>query len=183
MAGKSPGGGLLGRSIGIEPPRLLHGRAASYGSIINPVCCHRLNGSNPPFSGGFIARPDCSGVLAHLPVRLRLSACIQECTWWMCIRFSRCWEEILQPVLGFLGTCLLVLSGGSRWESPIRSHQAKIFSKNSSDIKKTTYFGKNRQYYIKDIVKTMKIMYNILIRMNNWNIFNCSSQMNVSKER
>ena len=83
MAGKSSGGGLLGHSIGIAPPRLLYGRAASYGSIINPVClcCHRLGGSSPPFAGGFIARPDFSGVLAHLPVRLRLSACIQECTW------------------------------------------------------------------------------------------------------
>jgi len=117
MAGKSPGGGLLGRSIGIEPPRLLHGRAANYGSIISPVCCHRPGGSNPPFAGGFIARPDFSGVLAHLPVQLRLLACIQECTWWMCIRFSRCWEGTGQAVCLFSGTCLLVLSGGSRWES------------------------------------------------------------------
>ena len=38
MAGKSPSGGLLDRSIGIEPPRLLHGRAANYGSIFDPVC-------------------------------------------------------------------------------------------------------------------------------------------------
>ena len=37
MAGKSSGGGLRDRSIGIQPPRLHHGRAASYGSIINPV--------------------------------------------------------------------------------------------------------------------------------------------------
>ena len=81
MAGKSSGGGLRDRSIGIQPPRLLHGRAASYGSIINPARCHRPDGSNPPFAGGFIARPEETfEVVAHLPVRLRLLACIQECT-------------------------------------------------------------------------------------------------------
>ena len=57
MAGKSSSGGLLGRSIGIQPPRLLYGRAASYGSIINPARCHRPDGSSPSFAGGFIAHP------------------------------------------------------------------------------------------------------------------------------
>ena len=56
-AGKSSGGSLLGRSIGIAPPRLLHGRAASYGSIFDPVCCHGPDGSSPSFAGGSIARP------------------------------------------------------------------------------------------------------------------------------
>ena len=55
--GKSSGGSLRGRSIGIAPPRLLYGRAASYGSIFDPVCCHRPDGSSPSFAGGCIACP------------------------------------------------------------------------------------------------------------------------------
>ena len=55
--GKSSGGSLLGRSIGIAPPRLLYGRAASYGSIFDPVCCHGPDGSSPSFAGGCIALP------------------------------------------------------------------------------------------------------------------------------
>ena len=35
--------GSLPDSIGISPPRLLYGRAASYGSIMIPCVCHRLN--------------------------------------------------------------------------------------------------------------------------------------------
>ena len=37
--------GLLNRSIGISPPRLHHGRAANYGSIINLCTCHRRPGT------------------------------------------------------------------------------------------------------------------------------------------
>lgn len=65
---------------GSGAPRLLCGRAANYGSIINPACCYCPDGSSPSFARGFIARPDFSEVFAPLPVRLRLSACIQECT-------------------------------------------------------------------------------------------------------
>ena len=49
--GKSPDGSLLCCSIGIEPPRLPYGRAASYGSIIIPVQVRRCAGCNPTFWG------------------------------------------------------------------------------------------------------------------------------------
>ena len=39
--GKSLDARLRTESIGISPLRLLYGRAASYGSIINPCTCHR----------------------------------------------------------------------------------------------------------------------------------------------
>ena len=39
--GKSLDARLRTESIGIPPLRLLYGRAASYGSIINPCTCHR----------------------------------------------------------------------------------------------------------------------------------------------
>ena len=60
---------LPDRSIGVSPPRLLHGRAANYGSIIIPAGCHRrdrrLNGL---LRIGPVARP--VGVMAHLRKRL-----------------------------------------------------------------------------------------------------------------
>lgn len=50
-AGRASDGGVLHRSIGIEPPRLPYGRAASYGSIIIPVQDYRCAGCNPTFWG------------------------------------------------------------------------------------------------------------------------------------
>ena len=46
---QASGGGVLHRSIGIEPPRLPCGRAANYGSIIVPNTCHRLRLEQPGF--------------------------------------------------------------------------------------------------------------------------------------
>ena len=48
-AGRASGGGVLHRSIGIEPPRLPCGRAANYGSIIVPNTCRRLHREQPGF--------------------------------------------------------------------------------------------------------------------------------------
>ena len=42
-------GGVLHRSIGIEPPRLHCGRAANYGGIIVPNTCRRLHREQPGF--------------------------------------------------------------------------------------------------------------------------------------
>ena len=41
---------------GSSPPRLHYDRAANYGSIISPVCCHRRAGSSPALFAKFIAR-------------------------------------------------------------------------------------------------------------------------------
>ena len=74
-AGRASDGGVLHRSIGIEPPRLPCGRAANYGSIIVPNTCHRLHQEQPGFYRvSCIARSflrswrtheSGSGVLAH----------------------------------------------------------------------------------------------------------------------
>ena len=48
-AGRASDGGVLHRSIGIEPPRLPCGRAANYGSIIVPNTCRRLRREQPGF--------------------------------------------------------------------------------------------------------------------------------------
>ena len=48
-AGRASDGGVLHRSIGIEPPRLHCGRAANYGSIIVPNTCRRLHREQPGF--------------------------------------------------------------------------------------------------------------------------------------
>ena len=72
-AGRASGGGVLHRSIGIEPPRLPCGRAANYGSIIVPNTCRRLHREQPGFYRvSCIARP--SEVVAHSRKRLRGSA-------------------------------------------------------------------------------------------------------------
>lgn len=64
-AGRASDGGVLHRSIGIEPPRLHCGRAANYGSIIIPGFCHRRLRLQSGFCHmGLIARP--CGVLARL---------------------------------------------------------------------------------------------------------------------
>ena len=42
IPGNTPDACLRNRSIGISPPRLLYGRAANYGSIINLRACLRL---------------------------------------------------------------------------------------------------------------------------------------------
>ena len=42
IPGNTPDACLRNRSIGVSPPRLLCGRAANYGSIINPRACHGL---------------------------------------------------------------------------------------------------------------------------------------------
>ena len=72
-AGRASDGGVLHRSIGIEPPRLPCGRAANYGSIIVPNTCHRLHREQPGFYRvSCIARSD--EVVAHSRKRLRGSA-------------------------------------------------------------------------------------------------------------
>ena len=72
-AGRASGGGVLHRSIGIEPPRLHCGRAANYGSIIVPNTCRRLHREQPGFYRvSCIARSD--EVVAHSRKRLRGSA-------------------------------------------------------------------------------------------------------------
>ena len=42
IPGNAPDACLRCRSIGLSPPRLLYGRAAKYGSIINLRACHGL---------------------------------------------------------------------------------------------------------------------------------------------
>ena len=48
---------VANRSMEISSPRLHHGRAASYGSIIIAACCHRQTKSNLAFPVGLIAPP------------------------------------------------------------------------------------------------------------------------------
>ena len=47
---QASGGGVLHRSIGIEPPRLHCGRSRGYGSIIVPNTCRRLHRGSPALS-------------------------------------------------------------------------------------------------------------------------------------
>ena len=88
MAKKSLRCVLVDQSIGIEPPCPLHGRAANCGSIINPAYCHCPDGSGTSLAGGFIARPNRSGVLAGLSVYLRFSWCCEGIPQAVCLIFG-----------------------------------------------------------------------------------------------